>query len=380
MKWGERNMKNKKLEKELLALILTIVFCIIAVSIVLLILINTFNEKKNNEAQVVEKAPVVLNYNASIFYGGKVDVDKDLVRGYTIDNDMNFYTLFSSIEPAITNNDVSIFGFDDVVVEDYADKGTPTALIDDMESIGFNMVAMLGSNTLSLGEEALSKSFDYWDQQTMYFAGGNRSIDESTEIFTKNGINFGLLSYTMPSNLSEIIIENPSLLDVYNDQKAQEDVTNLKSQVDVVLVYIDWNDVETMEVTGDQKRVAKLLADAGADVVLGTNTKTIQPVEWIDDTIVYYSLGNMITDDTDLDQSIGLVGSLFIQKTVVDGVVTIEKSQPKADLIYITNSLVPRIMMFDELTDELKNKDKIYNEYTSIVTQLDDSIRIGGLK
>lgn len=380
MKWGERNMKNKKLEKELLALILTIVFCIIAVSIVLLILINTFNEKKNNEAQVVEKAPVVLNYNASIFYGGKVDVDKDLVRGYTIDNDMNFYTLFSSIEPAITNNDVSIFGFDDVVVEDYADKGTPTALIDDMESIGFNMVAMLGSNTLSLGEEALSKSFDYWDQQTMYFAGGNRSIDESTEIFTKNGINFGLLSYTMPSNLSEITIENPSLLDVYNDQKAQEDVTNLKSQVDVVLVYIDWNDVETMEVTGDQKRVAKLLADAGADVVLGTNTKTIQPVEWIDDTIVYYSLGNMITDDTDLDQSIGLVGSLFIQKTVVDGVVTIEKSQPKADLIYITNSLVPRIMMFDELTDELKNKDKIYNEYTSIVTQLDDSIRIGGLK
>ncbi len=380
MKWGERNMKNKKLEKELLALILTIVFCIIAVSIVLLILINTFNEKKNNEAQVVEKAPVVLNYNASIFYGGKVDVDKDLVRGYTIDNDMNFYTLFSSIEPAITNNDVSIFGFDDVVVEDYADKGTPTALIDDMESIGFNMVAMLGSNTLSLGEEALSKSFDYWDQQTMYFAGGNRSIDESTEIFTKNGINFGLLSYTMPSNLSEITIENPSLLDVYNDQKAQEDVTNLKSQVDVVLVYIDWNDVETMEVTGDQKRVAKLLADAGADVVLGTNTKTIQPVEWIDDTIVYYSLGNMIADDTDLDQSIGLVGSLFIQKTVVDGVVTIEKSQPKADLIYITNSLVPRIMMFDELTDELKNKDKIYNEYTSIVTQLDDSIRIGGLK
>ena len=66
MKWGEKNMKNKKLEKELLALILTIVFCIIAVSIVLLILINTFNEKKNNEAQIVEKAPIVLNSVVSL--------------------------------------------------------------------------------------------------------------------------------------------------------------------------------------------------------------------------------------------------------------------------------------------------------------------------
>lgn len=373
-------MKNKKLEKELLALILTIVFCIIAVSIVLLILINTFNEKKNNEAQIVEKAPVVLNYNASIFYGGKVDIDKNLIKGYTIDNEMDFYSLFSSIEPAITNNDVSIFGFDDVVVEPYDGKGVPTALIDDMGSIGFNMVAMLGSNTLSLGEEALSKSFDYWDQQTMYLSGGSREVEESTEIFTKNGINFGLLSYTMPSNLTELTIENPSLLDIYNDQKAQDDVINLKSQVDVVIVYMDWNDVETAEVTGDQKRVAKLLADAGADIILGTNTESIQPVQWIDDTIVYYSLGNLITDDTSLNQSIGLVGSLFIQKTVVDGVVTIEKSQPKADLIYITDSLVPRVMMFDELVDEIKNKDEVYNKYTSIITQLDDSIRVGGLK
>lgn len=380
MKWGEKNMKNKKLEKELLALILTIVFCIIAVSIVLLILINTFNEKKNNEAQIVEKAPVVLNYNASIFYGGKVDIDKNLIKGYTIDDEMDFYSLFSSIEPAITNNDVSIFGFDDVVVEPYDGKGVPTALIDDMGSIGFNMVAMLGSNTLSLGEEALSKSFDYWDQQTMYLAGGSREVEESTEIFTKNGINFGLLSYTMPSNLTEFTIGNPSLLDIYNDQKAQDAVINLKSQVDVVIVYMDWNDVETTEVTGDQKRVAKLLADAGADIILGTNTESIQPVEWIDDTIVYYSLGNLITDDTSLNQSIGLVGSLFIQKTVVDGVVTIEKSQPKADLIYITDSLVPRVMMFDELVDEIKNKDEVYNKYTTIITQLDDSIRVGGLK
>lgn len=373
-------MKNKKLEKEIVALVLTIVFCIIAVSIVLLILINTFTDKASEPSKSVEKAPVVLNYNASILYGGKVNVDKDLVKGYTIDGNMDFYSLFSSIEPALSINDVALFGLDDVVVQDYKGDGVPTALIDEMGTLGFNMVAMLGDNTLSLGEDVLTKSFDYWKQQTIYFAGSNISSEQSTEIFTKNGINFGLLSYTMPENLDDIVLTNPSLLDVYNDQKAQDDIYNLRSQVDVILVYIDWNNIDSPQVTEEQKRVAKLLADAGADIILGTNTNTIQPIEWIDDTIVYYSLGNLITDDTDLNQSIGLMGSLYIQKTVVDGKVTIEKSQPRADLVYITNSLVPRIMTFDDIEDELKNKDKVYEEYTSIITQLDNSIRIGGLK
>lgn len=373
-------MSNKKLAKEISVLILTIIFCVSVVGMLLYFLINTFNGEQEQVVEPPKKPAVVLNYNASLFVGGKVSVNNKLVKGHTVNDEFDFYSLFSSLEPAIKNHDVALFALDDVVIEQYDGKGVPLDMISEMATMGFNMMAVTGDNATSLGEEELTNSYQLLAQQSIYFAGGKTDAEKSTEIFSKNGINFGLLAYTMPNNLEGVSLTNPALLSIYNDQKVQEDVYNLKSQVDIVIVYLDWSDVTTTEVTAEQQRIAQLLADANVDVVVGTNTKTIQPVTWIDDTIIYYSLGNLVTPMNELDQTVGLIGSLYIKKTVVNGVVTIEKSQPKADLVYNTNSLVRRVLMFDDIQDELKNKDEVYSTYTSIITQLNDSIRIGGLK
>ncbi|SJZ34478.1 CapA family protein [Anaerorhabdus furcosa] len=372
-------MKNKKLEKEIVALVLTIVFCIIAVSVVLLILINTFNEKQKEEIIEKTKPPVVSNYSASIFFGGKVSVDDDLISEYTVDGVQDFYPLIENIEPAVSNNEVALFQLDDVVVNDYKEEGVPKSFADMFSSIGFSMVSLASADQLELGETQLLDSHTYWDNQIMYTSGSEAHEQGTTAIYDKNGITFGLLSYTMPQNIEGITITNPFLLDVYNDQKAASDIMNLRNQVDIIIVYLDWGEVDSFEVTNEQHRIAKLLADSGADVLLGTGTGSIQPIEWIDDTIVYYSLGNLLTTNTDLDERVGMIGSIFVQKTVVDGVVTIEKSQPKADLIYTTSNST-KIMMFDELTDELQNKESVYEKYSVVLTMLDDSIRIGGIK
>lgn len=372
-------MKNKKLEKEIVALVLTIVFCVIAVSVVLLILINTFNEKQNKVVIEKTKPPVVTNMSASLFFGGKVNLDDDLVNEYTIDGTQEFYPLVENIEPAVSNNDVAIFQLDGVVVSDYKKEGIPSKFVDTLSSIGFSMVSLASANQLELGEEQLLSSHTYWDNQVMYTSGSRANEQSVTDIYDKNGITFGLLSYTMPQNMEELTVTNPFILDIYNDQKAASDILNLRSQVDVIIVYLDWTDVNSFEVTNEQHRIAKLLADSGADVILGTGTGSIQPIEWIDDTIVYYSLGNLLTDSKDMDERVGVIGSIYIQKTVIDGVVTIEKSQPKADLIYSTTDPV-KIMIFDELTDEIQNKENVYATYSAVLTMLDDSIRIGGIK
>lgn len=368
-------MKNKKLEKEILALILTIVFCVVAVSIVLVILINTFNQKQKEVIIEKSKPPVVTNYSASVFFGGKVSVDDDLVSAYTVDGVQDFYPLIENIEPAVNNNDVALFQLDDVVVTDYQDKGVPTSLIDSLGSIGFSMVSLASPKQLELGEDQLLASHSYWQSQSIYTAGSRTSEQSNTEIYDKNGITFGLLAYTMPANMVDVTLTNPFVLDVYNDQKVANDIINLRSQVDVVIVYLDWSKVESFEVSNDQHRIAKLLADSGADIILGTGSGTIQPIEWIDDTIVYYSLGNLVTEEKQEDAKVGMIGSILIQKTVVDGVVTIEKSQPKADLVY-SDGKTHKVM----IADEVENKEEFFEPYRNVITMLDDSIRIGGIK
>jgi poly-gamma-glutamate capsule biosynthesis protein CapA/YwtB (metallophosphatase superfamily) len=61
---------------------------------------------------------------------------------------------------------------------------------------------------------------------------------------------------------------------------------------DVVVVYLHWGDEGETCPTGEQQRLAQALADAGADVVVGTHAHELQGAGMLDDTYVSYGLGN----------------------------------------------------------------------------------------
>jgi len=45
-----------------------------------------------------------------------------------------------------------------------------------------------------------------------------------------------------------------------------------------------------------QQSIAQALAHAGADLVIGHGPHVLQPVEWVRETLVAYSLGNLLFD------------------------------------------------------------------------------------
>ena len=68
-----------------------------------------------------------------------------------------------------------------------------------------------------------------------------------------------------------------------------------------VIVSLNWGSDDKSTPTKAQKELAQKLADSGADVILGTGTKVVQPVVWLDGadghrTLCAYSMGAMICD------------------------------------------------------------------------------------
>ena len=235
----------------------------------------------------------------------------DLFMIGSVDN-VNIDTL----KPICHSFDISLYGserFDSHIISD----------------IGFNMVSIADGNKNDINK--------YADSGVMY----PNNIGDNTDSYYINDIILSLLQFE----------------DDHKDEMI-EDIKYAVSISDVVIVcYHDRLDHD----------MAKILADNGADIIIGMDDD-MAPIEWIDDTLVYYSLGEIEDDGVDM------MASVKINKTISDGVANIEISQPRADLLYTDHDI---LYTFDELGEEYND---IYQKRVGVINQLDDSIVVGYIK
>ena len=70
-----------------------------------------------------------------------------------------------------------------------------------------------------------------------------------------------------------------------------------------------------------QREIAVRLAEAGAGVIVGHGPHVLQPVEWVGDTVVAYSLGNFLFDEPyPLDARQGAILRVTVERGVVASV------------------------------------------------------------
>jgi poly-gamma-glutamate capsule biosynthesis protein CapA/YwtB (metallophosphatase superfamily) len=67
-------------------------------------------------------------------------------------------------------------------------------------------------------------------------------------------------------------------------------------QAGAIVVSIHWGGEYQAAPSARQRAVARVLAEAGADVIVGHGPHVLQRVEWVGETLVAYSLGNFLFD------------------------------------------------------------------------------------
>lgn len=284
----------------------------------------------------------------------------------------------SSLEPLVSNYNVTSYSQRTLI-------GTqiPAAFSDSVKSLGVTSVALANDNSMANGKAGVDTSLTFWDGQDIHYSGMNWGTDHQNLIrpFMVNGISCAFLSYTDLLN-DELPSHERYLVNVYDDERTPAMVAQAAEHAEVVIVAMYWNGEDCKAPNERQKEIAKKLADAGASVIIGNAPNAIQPVEWIDDTLVFYSMGNILSDQLISQARFGVVGSITITKTTYFDKKKIELTNPKVDLIY--NSLQPdgqyKAVPFETVTEEeLSIKEGIYQQYQAILQMLDDSIRMGGL-
>lgn len=402
----------KKKNMKLLFVLMIIVNLLLATGIVLII---KNNDKNNNEVNNVVSENIIIEPKEEKTSLSLVMVGDNLIHSSVYKdankhanyNGYDFKPIIEYIKPIVKTYDLAyynqetILGGTEIGLTDYPTFNSPYEAGDAMIDAGFNLVSLATNHTIDRGEKAALNSRNYWNNQKDVLAVGSYSSFEERDkvvIQEKNNITYTMLNYTYGTNGIPVpngkeylvnvwpaIGNNPDSDTKYQSYKEQvkKDIEAVRDKVDVLIVAMHWGVEYTHNPTVYEKDAAKYLADLGVDIIIGTHPHVIQPVEWIDDTIVFYSLGNFLSaqkNDQNYNKMIGLMSSLTINKIKKGEDVTIAIDNVDNDLIfnyyqgYKNFKIVPFSSEF--IDDYLPNYKTVYNTYKDVVTKLDSDMSV----
>ena len=403
---AKRRRKKRRVNK-----LKVIRFIIILLLLILLpgIILNKLphNQKQNNNHKSQEKKVEKKedNKTLSIVMVGDNLIHDSIYKEASKNakgNGYDFKPMYSLVKPIIKEYDLAyynqetILGGEEIGLSSYPAFNSPYEVGDAAIDAGFNLVSLATNHTLDRGEKAIINSRNYWNKQKDVLAVGSyTSNDERNEIRIKevNGIKYTMLNYTygtngiaVPSgkeylvNIWPVTGSNPSNDTKYQEYKKQvkEDIDKVKNKVDFLIVAMHWGIEYEQDANSYQQDAAKYLERLGVNLIIGTHPHVIQPVDYINDTLVIYSLGNFLSSHEVINMAnrVGLMTMINIEKNKKD----IKIKDVNNELLYTdytTNHTNIRIIPFSnqEIT-KINNYKTIYEKYKNIVQKYNKNIKV----
>ena len=263
-------------------------------------------------------------YDLSLMALGDNLMHMGVVRtGQQDDGSYDFSFLFENITDYIEKADIrminqeTIFAGNELGFSGFPYFNSPTEVGDAIADTGFNVVLHATNHAADQGIDGLKNCVSFWEEQhpdtLMVGISGDESAKE-LPIITIGDVTFAILNYTYGPNAETIqksLMGHLNMLCDYNTETGAIDFTTLNPQVirdireaklkaDIVIVCPHWGTEYATAVSAYQKKFAAEMADAGADLIIGTHPHVPQPVEWITSedgrrTLCYYSLGNYVS-------------------------------------------------------------------------------------
>ena len=143
-----------------------------------------------------------------------------------------------------------------------------------------------------------------------------------------------------------------------------------------------WGVEYVHEPVASQKEIASYLSSLGVDVIIGHHPHVIEPIEYIGDTLVIYSLGNFISAQEGTMKRVGMIAAFDIEKVVKGSDKKVGITNVKADLLWTHHQKYKnfKVIPFSHLTEsELKDHESIYENYKKYVSK-DTRVQIGFIK
>lgn len=265
--------------------------------------------------------------------GGSLKFDDATRKAMTDQSGYRFQTLLENVSGNLAS-DLTLTTLEDSVMpsQKLSDINLPSELLSALQGSGVDALCLGHFNVVNGGVDGLRETKESICAAGLLPYGAYATQEERGALtLTKaNGVSVALLSYqnglSATGKKKTTAAEQAFVVADLDLTVIQADIQAAKALgAQVIVVSLCWGKVGASAPTEAQQKQAQEIANAGADIILGTHSETVQPVALLTaergdgryhPTLCAYSLGNLFTYER--DKRAGLAGVLLHMTVVYD--------------------------------------------------------------
>ena len=249
-------------------------------------------------------------------------------------NSYNFDGFFEDVKKYFDNRDFVIGSLETPIVKQekdsmysgYPNFKNPPQYVEAIKNAGINTVVMANNHIVDVGNKGAIETVAWVEKNNIKYTGAFKSEEEKNTnpvlFLEQNNIKLGLVNYTQSTNGY-----SSNLVNYIDIDKIKRDIQYAKEQkVDKIIVWLHFGSEYQRSPDEYQKNLVKEVANAGADIIIGSHPHVIQPFEILDiegrKVFVAYSLGNFISNQYWRYSTDGLILNMEIEKK--DNIVSVK--------------------------------------------------------
>ena len=341
---------------------------------------NDNNDNDNNNNNIVEN---VKERSITFTLAGNVLLNAEMWYDTASDGQYNFEYVFEDINNIMKKSNVNfytqqgILGGKDLGLTSYTNFNTPYDTATELAKVGFNTISLASYHANDRGVQGITNAINFLNENKISYSGISLNEEDrlKNSIIEKNGIKVALLGYTMGSTIAT---NNTYSVSIYSEEQVKKDYNSIKDQADIIMVAIDYSNNRSLEVTEQEKTIANYLANLGVDIVIGNTGYSVQPIEKINNTLVFYSLGNMLSGHSLTDNKISAI--VDFKYTIKEKGGNIEKNYDDINVLltyaYSLNGVNYKVVPFTKIQTELNDYKIYYEKYKKLLTENNKNVKL----
>lgn len=201
----------------------------------------------------------------------------------------------------------------------YSDGGTPTeekqftfrarpATVSYLNDLGVDIVSLANNHAYDYGETAFLDTMTALEEAGITYVGAGRNLQEARRpvYYIVNNMKIAIVSATQIERLDNpdtkgATDSSAGVFRCWNGDKLLETVREARENSDFVIVYLHWGTENEETIDWAQEKQAAEVAEAGADLIVGSHPHCLQQISVVRGIPVMYSLGNFWFNSRTMD-------------------------------------------------------------------------------